>query len=100
MHQETVHYSELKVTENNINDVEKAKEREIQNLREFSVFEKLKGEGQTVIGTRYVLTEKPDGSVKACFVVKGYQEKKYKHSDSQTAERKTLKVFLSIFANE
>ena len=55
--------------------------------------------GQGVNGTRFVLTEKHDGSIKARFVIKGFQEEHYQ-SESPTASRKTLKVFCTISANE
>ena len=61
---------------------------------------KLRDDGHQVLDTRYVITEKPDGSIKARFVVKGFQETSPKQSDSPTAGRETLKLFLSIVANE
>ena len=52
-----------------------------------------------MLGTRFVLTEKDDGNIKARFVIKGFQED-VDQSDSPTASRDTLKVFFTITANE
>ena len=51
------------------------------------------------MGTRFVLTEKEDGTIKARFVVKGFQEPD-NQADSPTASRDTFKVFCAIAANE
>ena len=53
-----------------------------------------------MLGTRYVLTEKADGTIKARFVTKGFQEQFSLPSDSPTSSRETVKVFLAIAANE
>ena len=67
-----------------------AKEKEMENLRYFQVSEEIEEENQDVLGTRYVLTEKPDGSLKARFVVKGYWGSNKQQSDSPTAERERI----------
>ena len=64
------------------------------------MYEEVDLDNQHVLGTRYVLTEKPDGTIKARFVVKGFQETDLKPSDSPTAGRETLKSFLSLASNE
>lgn len=63
------------------------------------MYDEVKYEGQNVIGTRFVLTEKDDKSIKARFVIKGFQED-INESDSPTESRETLKVFLTISANK
>ena len=56
--------------------------------------------GQDILGTRFVLTEKPDGTIKARFVTKGFQEEFLHPSDSPTSSRETVKIFLAVAANE
>ena len=51
------------------------KAEELTNFDDYKAFEEVEDIGQEVLGTRYVLTEKPDGSIKARFVTKGFQEK-------------------------
>ena len=46
------------------------------------------------------MTKKSDGSYKAQFVTKGFQESDPPKSDSPTASRETLKVFCKVAANE
>ena len=57
-------------------------------------------DGQDILGTRFVLTEKQDGSIKARFVTKGFQEQFLHPSDSPTSSRETVKIFLAIAANK
>ena len=76
-----------------------AKEKELQNFDDYHVYDEVTYSGQNVIGTRFVLTEKDDGTIKARFVIKGFQEETIQ-ADSPTASRETLKVFLTISANE
>ena len=52
-----------------------------------------------MLGTRFVLTEKPDLTIKARFVTKGFQENFANQSDSPTSSRETVKIFLAIAAN-
>ena len=90
---------EMKENEENHEQCRGAKLKEIQNFVDYKVFEEVEDEGQFVLGTRFVLTSKGDGSIKARFVVKGFQEDGYQ-SDSPTASRDTFKVFCTITANE
>ena len=46
------------------------------------------------------MTEKPDKSIKARFVTKGFRENFSQQSDSPTSSRESIKVFLAIAANE
>ena len=77
-----------------------AKEAELQNFDDNKVYEEVKFDGQTVIGSRYVLMKKTDGTIKARLVTKGFQEKGKIKTDSPTASRDSFKVFCSIAANE
>ena len=86
--------------ENNKKECEEAKAKEIKNFEEYNAFEEVPYEGQKTLGTRYVLTRKDDGTMKARFVVKGFQEQKVFQSDSPTASRESLKLYLSVVANE
>ena len=97
---ENVHYAELKETEENSEKVREAKEKELENFDKYKAFEEVQDDGQEVLGTRFVLTEKPDGRIKARFVTKGFQEEFSPPSDSPTSSRETVKIFLAIAANE
>ena len=97
---EKVFYMEIKENENNKEKCRTAKEKELQNFEYFDAFEEVPDEDQDVLGTRFVLTEKSDGTVKARLVVKGFQERDPEQSDSPTASREIFKLFCSITANE
>ena len=98
--EENILYTEIKENEINAKQIAEAKEKELDNLKHFNVFEEVDDDDKNVIGSRYVLTEKPDGSVKTRFVVKGFQEHNTNQADSPTAGRESLKVFCTICANE
>ena len=72
----------------------------MKNFDNYDAFEEVPYSGQEILGSRYVLTQKDSGVVKARFVVKGFQEGCKAQSDSPTASRETLKIFLAIVANE
>ena len=92
-------HNEVKETEANKSECEEAKEKELMNFQEYNVYDEVEDKGQQVLGTRFVLTKKEDGSIKARFVIKGFQEE-IKLSDSPTASRDTVKVFFTITANQ
>ena len=100
MKSEEVNYAELKETPENADLVRAAKDKELANFDEYEAFEEVEYTGQEVLGTRYVLTEKMDGSIKARFVTKGFQERFSHPSDSPTSSRETIKIFLAIAGNE
>ena len=95
----SVYFSELKETKENEEECKAAKLKELKKFEDCNVFEGVKEEGQYVLGTRFVLTEKSNGSIKARFVIKGFQEENHQ-ADSPTASRDTLKVFCSITAKK
>ena len=97
---EDIYYTEIKENQTNFEECQEAKDKELKNMDDFKVYEEVKDTGQYAMDTRYVLTEKADGSIKARLVVKGFQEQTLEQSDSPTASRDTLKVFCSIAANE
>ena len=84
-------------------DVKQAKLKEISNLENYNVFEKVSDTGQERISARWVITEKEkhDGQkvkVKARLVTKGFQEKDKVQSDSPTAQNDSLRIFLAMSA--
>ena len=80
-------------------DVIEAKEKELDKWDKYEAYEEVDLEDQFVLGSRWVVQEKGDG-VKARFVVKGCHERGSPRSDSPTASKDSLKLFLSITANE
>ena len=100
IHEEEIKYAEIKENDDNFEKCQEAKKKELQNFDDYNVYDEVEDVGQPVMGTRYVLTEKDNGDIKARFVVKGFQENNENQSDSPTASRETLKVFFTIAANE
>ena len=97
---DNVQYMEIKETPANSDKIREAKERELKNFDDYEAYEEVEDKGQDVLGTRYVMSIKPDGSIKARFVTKGFQENLELPSDSPTSSRETIKLFSSIAANE
>ena len=93
---------EVPVREHKKPEVIEAKNKEIENLEKYGVFEEVEDEGQETVGSRWVITrkEKADGQkqkVKGRLVAKGFQEKELPQSDSPTMLRESRKM--SIFLN-
>ena len=61
---EDVSYAEIKETKENFEKVKKAKEKELSNFDDYKAFEEVQEDGQDILGTRFVLTKKPDGTIK------------------------------------
>ena len=86
-----------------IHEVAEAKHREIINLKNHNVFEKVDDEGQEFIESKWIVTEKiVDGErvVKARLVAKGFQERN-KHNlrrDSLTCTKENLHIMLALAA--
>jgi len=76
-----------------------AKEAELEKLRMFNVYEQVEDEGQTVVSTRWVMTNK-DGQVKARLVARGFEEEYILPRDSPTIGKGAMKVFLSIASSK
>ena len=101
----TSYVVELPVKYHKMPEVLEAKKKEYENLLHFDTFEEVEDVGQEKIGSRWVITkkEKHDGQktdYKGRIVAKGFHEKEKPQADSPTAMRESMKVFLSLAANE
>merc|ERR1712030_41308 len=86
-------------------EVIEAKDKELENLEKYEVFEEVEDTGQEIIGSRWVITkkEKSDGqkcAYKGRLVARGFQEKSSPQSDSPTMRRESLKLFFALAANQ
>ena len=87
-------------------DVEKAMKDEISKFESFEAFKKVKDEGQYAIKTRWVYSEHDDQSkgykVKSRLCMRGDTEENTEkiRVDSPTAHKDSIKLALSIAANE
>lgn len=77
----------------------KAKEAELEKLREFNAFEEVEDHGQFRISSTWAMTRKGDG-VRARLVARGFEEENTMPKDSPTVAKSTLRLFLSICASE
>ena len=79
--------------------VKEAKEKELLNWKSFDVYESVEFENQPLISTRWVVTEKqpkPNLTVKARLVVRGFEETSNIPSDSPTISKDSLRTCLAI----
>jgi len=95
---------ELPISEHGRPEVIADKEKEIENLMDYSTFEEVVDEGQDVIGSRWVITvkEKHDGQKQQCkarLVARGFQEHLKPQSDSPTAAKESFKLLMVVAAN-
>ena len=84
-------------------EVIQAKQVELQNWKDMEVYEEIKDQGQKVISTRWVITEKiceGQKGAKARLVARGFEDGDQVPSDSPTAAKSTLRTVLAITANE
>ena len=100
-----VYVVEVPVAEHKKVEVVEAKEKELENLTKYRVFEEVEDNGQERISSRWVIKkkEKADGQkidYKGRLVAQGFQEKSARQSDSPTMLRESLKLFFSVAANE
>ena len=80
-----------------------AKQVELQNWKDMEVYEEIKDQGQKVISTRWVITEKiceGQKGAKARLVARGFEDEDQVPSDSPTAAKSTLRTVPAIAANE
>ena len=80
-----------------------AKQVELQNWKDMEVYEEIKDQGQKVISTRWVITEKicdAQKGAKARLVASGFEDEDQVPSDSPTAAKSTVRTVLAITANE
>merc|ERR1712030_155806 len=100
----TVFAVEVPTKEHRKPEVIEAKDRELENLEKYQVFEEVEDTGQEKIGSRWVITrkEKADGQkckYKGRLVAKGFQEESPPQADSPTMIRESLKLFFALSAN-
>ena len=72
-------------------------------MERYEVYEEIKDQGQKVISTRWVITEKiceGQKGAKARLVTCGFEDEDQVPSDSPTAAKSTLRTVLAITANE
>ena len=92
---ETVLFAQVPVNQHKKSGVNLAKERELQNLKNFSIYSEVEDEGQQTLSTRWVITEKlinDKVEYKARLVVRGFEEESKVQNDSPTA-KSSLRVF-------
>ena len=76
----TIYTVEVLVREHKKQKVIEAKQKEIENLEIYGVFDEVEDEGQETVGSRWVITKKEKAerqkkNVKGRLVAKGFQEK-------------------------
>ena len=84
-------------------EVIQAKQVELQNWKDMEVYEEVEDQGQKVISTRWVITEKiceGQKGAKARLVSRGFEDEDQVPSDSPTAVKSTLRTVLAATANE
>lgn len=79
-----------------------AKEEELEKWRLFNVYKEVKDVGQERLTGRWVCTKKStsngDTSLKARYVVKGFQEHSSVQSDSPTGSKESMRILLMLSA--
>ena len=86
-----------------VNDEMKAKRRELENWRNFEVYEEVKNTGQKTISVRWVMTEKEkegEKVLKARLVARGFEETGDIQSDSPTASKELMRIFLAVVSSK
>ena len=90
----------LNLTDELHQDVMDAKVKELENLEEHNVFERILDEGQSTISTKWVITEKFKDSnrkLKARLVARGFEEQSEGlKTDSPTCSKLSLRLVLTI----
>ena len=77
----------------------KAKEAELQKLKDFDSYEVVQDLGQFWISSIWVLTRKEDGAVRARVVARGFDEETSTEKDSPTIGRSTLRLFFAVVSS-
>ena len=81
----------------------RAKQLELNNWKQFGVYEEVPNKGQPVLSVRWVCTEKSvnnETKVKARLVARGFEETESVRADSPTGSKDTLRIFMSIMASK
>ena len=76
-----------------------AKQLELENWKQFGVYDEIPYSGQKLMSTRSVITEKETegvGNVKARLVVRGFEEECDVKSDSPTVHKEVSDYFLQL----
>ena len=85
-------------------DVFQAKESELRNWFEMEAVDVIEDKGQKLITTRWVISQKElEGGIsiaKARLVIRGFEEEEQHQADAPTAAKLTLRIVLTIAANE
>ena len=94
----SIYIVEVPVREHKMPEVIEAKEKEIENLEKYGVFEEVQDLCQVAVGSRWVITkkDKADGqkkNVKGRLVAKRFQEIEAPQLDSPTMLRESMKLF-------
>ena len=89
------------IPKNQHNDISciKAKQTELEKLKNFDTYEEVKDTGQFRISTTWVLWHKGD-EVRARLVARGYEDEQSYPKDSPTIGKSALKVVLTIAASK
>ena len=76
------------------------KRRRVTKWKDYEAFEEINEQANLdVLSSRWVITQRGD-KIKARLVVRGFQENEKPQADAPTASRESLRIFLSITANE
>ena len=73
-----------------------AKQLEIANFQKFGVYRRVKDENQAYVTSRWVISEKDDGRIKARLVARGFEETNDLPKDSPTIAKEALRLIMSV----
>ena len=79
------------------NEIYEAKQKELQKLHFFKTYQEVEDNGQDLISTKWVITEK-NGETKARLVARGFEEDFPLPRDSPTVGKGAMRIFLTIAA--
>ena len=82
-------------------EVRRAKEAELVKWEKYGVFEPVTDDGQPRVSVKWVITScetQNERKVKARLVARGFEESTIVQADSPTAQKASIKIFLSILA--
>ena len=86
----------LNTQQENLNEVQEAKKKELENMRINNVYEVVPFKGQKTVSTKWIITEKikeGERKVKARIVAKGFEENNYHlRTDSPTCSRESMRL--------
>ena len=69
---------------------------EIQKLQDFDTYDVVEDVGQERISTRWLITTKDSGDIKARLVARGFEEECDQQTDSPTVSKSVIRVFMAI----